>query len=102
MHAYLGLVPRELNTGKKQNRGHVTEADNWRMRALMVEASRELLRSRRADTEALRTWAHRIALRPGKPIAVVALARKLAGILFAMWRDGAGFGRTTTSAAQAA
>ena len=29
-----------------------------------------------------------MAGRRGKKIAVVALARRLAGILFAMWRDG--------------
>jgi hypothetical protein len=33
-------------------------------------------------------WAGEIARRRGKKIAVVALARKLAAILFAMWRDG--------------
>jgi len=102
VRAYLGLVPRELSSGEKQYRGHITKAGNRRMRALLVEASWQLLRSRRADTEALRAWAHRIALRRGKRIAAVALARKLAGILFAMWRDGTDFGKTTTSAAHAA
>ena len=34
---------------------------------------------------------HRLAGRRGKKIAVVALARRLAGILFAMWRDGVPF-----------
>jgi transposase len=35
----------------------------------------------------LRTWGLRIAERRGKRIAVVAIARRLAGILYAMWRD---------------
>src|SRR5438094_5621346 len=35
-----------------------------------------------------RAWAHCVAGRRGKKIAVVALARRLAGILYAMWRDG--------------
>jgi transposase len=102
VRAYLGLVPRELSSGEKQRRGHITKAGNRRMRALLVEASWLVLRSQRADTEALRTWANRIALRRGKRIAAVALARKLAGILFAMWRDGTDFGQTRTSAAHAA
>ncbi len=34
------------------------------------------------------TWARRVAERRGRPVAAVALARKLAGILFALWRDG--------------
>lgn len=33
----------------------------------------------------------RIAARRGKAMAVVALARRLAGILFALWRDGTEF-----------
>jgi transposase len=33
-------------------------------------------------------WAMQIAARRGVFIAIVALARKMAGILFAMWRDG--------------
>jgi hypothetical protein len=33
----------------------------------------------------------RIAARRGRARACVALARKLAGILYAMWRDGAEF-----------
>jgi len=33
----------------------------------------------------------RIALRRGNKIATVALARRLAGILYAMWRDGSTF-----------
>jgi len=35
----------------------------------------------------VRAWAERIALRRGKRIAVVAVARRLAGILYAVWRD---------------
>lgn len=33
----------------------------------------------------------RIAQRRGEPRAVVVLARKLAGIMFAVWRDGMEF-----------
>ena len=47
-------------------------------------------------------WAERIAARRGKRIAAVALARKLAGILYAMWRDGTRFGEVTGNAAKAA
>jgi hypothetical protein len=42
----------------------------------------------RLETVALRDWAEGIAGRRGRAIAAVALARRLAGILFAMWRDG--------------
>ena len=48
-------------------------------------------RDARAQAEALRTWALRIAARRGKQVAVVALARRLAGILYALLRDGSVF-----------
>ena len=36
-------------------------------------------------------WAVAIALRRGRFVAVVALARKLAGVLYAIWRDGTSY-----------
>jgi transposase len=45
-------------------------------------------RRRRVETAALRAWTDGIASRRGRSIAVVALARRLAGMLFAIWRDG--------------
>ena len=89
LEAYLGLVPSERSSGETQRRGRITKAGNVRLRWLLVEAAWRILRSRTAETAALRTWAARIALRRGKRIAVVALARRLAGILYAMWRDAA-------------
>ena len=59
-----------------------------RARYLLVEAAWRILRAKGTDTAALRAWALAIAVRRGKRIAVVALARRLAGILYAMWRDG--------------
>ena len=40
------------------------------------------------QTDALRRWAMGIAARRGQKIAVVALARRLAGLLYAVLRDG--------------
>ena len=48
-------------------------------------------RAKRPATAPLREWANRIAARRGSRIAAVALARKLAGILFAIWRDGTAY-----------
>lgn len=85
--AFLGLVPGERSSGEKRRLGRITKAGNRRARYLLVEAAWRILRSRSADTAALRAWAQRILLRRGKKIAAVALARRLAGILYAMWRD---------------
>jgi transposase len=89
VEAYVGLVPSEWSSSEVQRRGHITKAGNGRMRWLLVQAAWCILRRRkRLETVALRDWADGIAGRRGRAIAAVALARRLAGILFAMWRDG--------------
>jgi transposase len=91
VEAYLGLVPRELSSGETQRRGHITKAGHSRMRWLLIQAAVSILRRQPPQAEALRTWALHIAARRGKHVAVVALARRLAGILYALLRDGSVF-----------
>lgn len=91
LEAYIGLVPGERSSGEKRRIGRITKAGNTRLRWLLVEAGWRILKSKSPETAALRVWALRIAGRRGKRIAAVALARRLAGILYAMWRDGAGY-----------
>ncbi len=91
VEAYLGLVPRELSSGETQRRGHITKAGHARMRWLLIQAAVSILRRRPPQAEALRLWALHIAARRGKHVAVVALARRLAGILYALLRDGSVF-----------
>ena len=89
--AYLGLVPSERSSGERQQRGHILKAGPGRARHLLVEAAWTILRRHSASNAALHEWAAAIAARRGSRVAVVALARKLAGILYALWRDGTGF-----------
>ena len=86
--SYLGLVPREYSSGERQRRGRISKAGNSRARSLLVEAAWALLRWKTEKNRTLHDWTTRIAQRRGKATAAVALARKLAGILFALWRDG--------------
>ena len=53
----------------------------------MIQSAWLILRLR-DSAEPLKVWAEAVAHRRGKAIAVVALARRLAGVLWAMWRDG--------------
>ena len=94
LEAYLGLVPSERSSGERRQLGHITKTGNTRMRWLLVEAAWCILRSKSSETAALRGWASAVATRRGKRIAAVALARRLAGILFAMWRDGVAYDAT--------
>ena len=85
--SYLGLVPREYSSGERQHRGHVLRSAHPQVQSLLIQAAWRMMRSRDARTAGLRAWADAIAGRRGKRVAMVALARRLARILFAMWRD---------------
>ena len=88
VEGYLGLTPREYSSGERQQRGRISKTGNPRMRALLVETGWRLLRSTDPAAAPLRVWAEQIAARRGRNIAAVALARRMAGILYALWRDG--------------
>jgi len=92
--AYLGLVPREDSSAERRHRGSITKAGPGRPRALLVQASWHIWRSGRGGAVALHAWVHRLAARRGRRIALVALARRLARCLYAMWRDGRDFDGT--------
>lgn len=89
--SYLGLVPSENSSSDNRRRGRITKAGDPRARALLVEAAWCILRSKKPEVQPLRAWAERIQERRGKGRGAVALARKLARILYAMWRDGTAF-----------
>ena len=61
------------------------------MRWLLIQVAVSILRRRPPQAETLHAWALHIAARRGKQVAVVALARRLAGILYALLRDGSVF-----------
>lgn len=89
--AFVGLVPREDSSAERQHKGHITKCGPGDLRALLVQSSWVIWRGRSAAGAALRTWAHTLAARRGRRIAVVALARRLTRILYAMWRDRTDF-----------
>jgi transposase len=99
VRAYLGLVPSEYSSADRRIRGRITKRGDVRTRWLLVEAGWRVLRSSRPELAVLKTWAEQIARRRGKRIAAVALARRIAGILYAMWRDERAFGDAQTSIA---
>lgn len=85
VESYLGLVPSEDSTGGRRRLGAISKAGNPYLRSLLVEVSWTLLRTKAGDP--LARWARQLARRRGPRIAVVALARRLAGVLWAIWRD---------------
>lgn len=90
--AYLGLVPRERSSGDAVRRGAISKTGNTHLRWLLVEAGWRVLRSPAPSHAALRAWGEQIAQRRGRRVAAVALARRLARILYALWRDATAYG----------
>jgi transposase len=86
--AYVGLGPREYSSGEHQRRGPLTKTGNRRLRSLLVQAAWGYWRSRAARDTPLRHWAARLADRRGRLRAIVALARRLTRVLYALWRHG--------------
>jgi hypothetical protein len=58
---------------------------------LLVQIAWSIWRSKEPDAAPLKAWAERIASRRSKRIAVVALARKMAGVLLSMWKNQTAF-----------
>jgi len=88
---YPGLVPSDSSSGERRQRGHISKAGPGRAGHMLIEAAWTILRRRGPSNAGLHDWAAGIAARRGSRVAAVALARKLAGILYAMWRDSTSF-----------
>ena len=82
--SYLGLVPCEDSSANHQRLGHISKQGNTLLRFLLVEAGQAVVRS---DPEWRGRFLH-LAMRRGRSVAVVAMARKLAVRLYWMLRQG--------------
>jgi transposase len=82
--SYLGLVPLEESSGNRRRLGHITKQGSSILRFLLVEAAQVTVRS-------LPEWRSKyfhLAMRRGRKIAKVAMARKLAVRLYWIMRQG--------------
>ena len=89
--AYFGLTPRRFQSGTSIDwDGHISRQGDNEVRTLLYEAASALL-VRSKTWSSLKAWGLKIQRRRGHKRAVVAVARRLAIILHAMWRDGTEF-----------
>ncbi|MBS7706130.1 IS110 family transposase [Chelatococcus asaccharovorans] len=86
--AFLGLTPRQNSSGGRERLGRVSKMGNRYLRKLLVVGAHAVLYHRKVHKDALRTWAsHLMETKPFKLVAV-AIANKLARIVFAILRGG--------------
>jgi len=88
--SYVGLVPEEKSSGDRRRLGHISKQGNVLLRFLLVEAAQVTVRSQQ---EWRNKFLH-LAMRRGRKIAKVAMARKLAVHPYWMWRQGCEYGQT--------
>lgn len=98
--SYLALVPGEATTGGKLRRTSTIKAGPSYLKALLVQAAWSMWRTRPNDPMVL--WARAIGERRGKRIAIVALARKLATVMWSMWKHQTDYDPLRASLARAA
>lgn len=87
--SYLGLTPNERSSGLTRHLGGISKRGDCYMRMLLVHGARSVLFAsrRRENPERLRAWAMEVERRSGFNKASVALANKLARIVWAVWRE---------------
>jgi len=81
---YVGMIPTEDSSARKQRLGHISKQGNSLLRFLLVEAAQAAART---NPEWRRRYIH-LAMRRHKSIAKVAMGRRLAIQLYWMWRNG--------------
>jgi transposase len=83
--AYLGLVPSLYQSGKTCRRGRITKHGNKQARWLLCIAANALLRTK--SKSSLKEWGGELVDRIGRKKAIVAIARKLASVMWAILKS---------------
>lgn len=85
--SYIGLAPATYDRGEAERHGHITKRGCGELRAMLCEAAQHAAK----PTHPLNPYFLQIGARHGYKKAVVALAQRLARILYPMWRKGEDF-----------
>ncbi len=91
--AYLGLRPKRDQSGSRDPELRITKAGDGMLRRLLVGSAQYILGPFGEDSD-VRRWGLKLAARGGKNAkkkAVVAVARKLASLLYKLWVTGADY-----------
>jgi len=89
--SWLGLTPREYSSGNKQRLGRITKRGDSYLRCLLTHGARAVLLAAKRKHKTgkpltrLQAWAIEVDARRGHNKATIALANKLARIVWAVW-----------------
>jgi transposase len=97
--AWLGLVPRENSTGGKPRLGGISRAGDERLRALLVQGATSVVRHAKPGRPGASAWLLALLERKPRKLAAVALANKMARVIWAMLTSGEAYRRQTPLAA---
>jgi transposase len=91
--SYLGLTPREHSSGNQRRLGRISKRGDTYLRTLLTHGARAVLRAAHVANSPTRlhAWALAVQQRRGHNVATIALANKLARIVWAVWRKEQGF-----------
>ena len=86
--SFLGLTAKETSSGEQRRLGAISKRGDTYLRMLLIHGGRSVLWSAKgkAAKDGLRAWALRTEQRRGHNVAAVAVANKLARIVWAVWR----------------
>jgi transposase len=99
--AWLGLTPKEHSTGGRQRLGGISRAGNERLRQLLVVGAMAVIRYAKPGSKTASAWLLALLERKPRKLAAVALANKMARIVWAMMATGEAY-RGSKGAAAAA
>ncbi len=86
--AWLGLVPKEHSTGGRQRLGGISRAGHQRLRQLLVAGAMAVIRYAKPGSKTASAWLLALLERKPRKLAAVALANKMARIVWAMMATG--------------
>jgi transposase len=81
--AWIGLVPRQNSSGGKERLGHISKKGDPYLRKLLVLGAHAVLRYTRSGNPATTKWATSLLSRKPYRVAAVAIANKMARIVWA-------------------
>jgi transposase len=100
--AWLGLTPKEHSTGGRQRLGGISRAGNERLRQLLVVGAMAVIRYAKPGSKSASAWLLALLERKPRKLAAVALANKMARIVWAMMANGEAYRGSKRVATQAA